>query len=413
MSNARPWRHWLLLHFRPARVPSETLALSLSWGLGGMAATLAAVQLMTGMLLKFVYDPTPAGAYASIQLLIASPMGRLMRNLHHWGANVLILVVFLHFLRVFFTSAFHRPRRMNWLIGLALLAAVVLSNFTGYLLPWDQLAYWAVTVSTGMLEYIPLAGLPLQQWLRGGPDLGPQTLRLFYALHTALLPVLLTGLMGFHFWRVRRAGGLVRPAASAERPGAARLPAWPHLWIREMAMTAVILAVLLVLAVGLDAPLKNPANPGLSPNPTQAPWYFAGFQELLLHVHPILAVFVIPLMGGAALIALPFWPYRTDPGGIWFVSPATRQGLLCVLVSTMAATIIWILLATKGVYANGFMVLFAIALAMVGGVVFRKREITVDVWFQMLFAAVLGVFVVLTVVGVFFRAENMRLSLPW
>ena len=111
----------------------------------------------TGVLLKFVYEPTPVEAYASIQTLLSGvPFGRMVRNMHHWGAHLLVVIVFLHMMRVFFTGAFHPPRQFNWIVGLALFCTVLAANLTGYLLPWDQLAYWAVTVSTGMLKYIPL-----------------------------------------------------------------------------------------------------------------------------------------------------------------------------------------------------------------------------------------------------------------
>ncbi|MGD2011618.1 MAG: cytochrome b N-terminal domain-containing protein, partial [Desulfobacterales bacterium] len=111
----------LVLHFRPATVPVDTLRFSLTWGLGGMAAVLVLLQIGTGVLLKFAYEPTPAAAYASIQSLVAGvPFGRLIRNMHHWCAHLLVLVVLLHMLRVFFTGAFHPPRQFNWVIGLTL-----------------------------------------------------------------------------------------------------------------------------------------------------------------------------------------------------------------------------------------------------------------------------------------------------
>jgi quinol-cytochrome oxidoreductase complex cytochrome b subunit len=139
------------LHFRPPTVVERTLRFSLTWGLGGMAVVLIMLQLGSGLLLKFAFEPTPLGAYASIQSLQNDvPFGQLVRNLHHWSANLLVLIAFLHMLRVFFTGAFQPPRQFNWIIGWAMFGTVLIANFTGYLLPYDQLAYWAVTVSTGL-----------------------------------------------------------------------------------------------------------------------------------------------------------------------------------------------------------------------------------------------------------------------
>ena len=170
-------RNNLILHFRPPTVKQQTLRFTLSWGLGGMAATLVLLQMVTGILLKFIYVPTPVDAYASVQIIVNQvPFGRLIRNLHHWCANILVVVLMLHMLRVFFSGAFHAPRQFNWIIGLVLFSLVLAANLSGYLLPYDQLAYWAVTVSTGMLDYIPVLGAYLQKLIRGGTDIGPATL---------------------------------------------------------------------------------------------------------------------------------------------------------------------------------------------------------------------------------------------
>ena len=159
----------LLLHFRPRTVPQRTLKFSLTWGLGGMAVVLVFMLFTTGLILKFAYQPVPDRAYESIVRLQSTVyFGQLIRNIHHWSGNVLLLIAFLHFLRVFFSGAFHSPRQFNWVIGLTIFLCILGSNFTGYLLPWDQLAFWAVTICTGMLEYIPGIGLGMQRLIRGG-----------------------------------------------------------------------------------------------------------------------------------------------------------------------------------------------------------------------------------------------------
>jgi quinol-cytochrome oxidoreductase complex cytochrome b subunit len=160
----------LALHFRPRRVVEKTLRFSLTWGLGGIATVLVCLQLFTGILLKFAYGPVPTHAYASLVHLQEDYLfGRLVRSLHFWSANLLVGVVCLHGLRVIFTGGFHPPRRLNWVVGLILLVLVLASNLTGYLLPWDQLAYWATTICVSMLEYIPAIGSRLQQIILGGP----------------------------------------------------------------------------------------------------------------------------------------------------------------------------------------------------------------------------------------------------
>ena len=212
-------RFTFLLHLRPVLVPEPTLRWTHTFGLGGSSLVLVALMAATGILTMLVYQPAPGIAYDSIVTLESVvSFGSLVRGIHYWSANLLVIVVLLHLARVFLTGGYHGPRQFNWVIGAALLGCVLASNFTGYLLPWDQLSYWAVTISTGMLGYIPGLGPALQRVVRGGDEIGPETLITFYTLHTTIIPVLLIVLMGFHFWRVRRAGGVVLPP----RPGAIR-----------------------------------------------------------------------------------------------------------------------------------------------------------------------------------------------
>ena len=420
----------LVLHFRPATVPAATLRFSLTWGLGGMAVVLVLLQFGTGVLLKFAYEPTPVAAYASIQSLVSGvPFGRLIRNLHHWCAHLLVLVVLLHLLRVFFTGAFHPPRQFNWIIGLALCGLVLTANLSGYLLPWDQLAYWAVTVSTGMLEYVPWFGFALQKLIRGGPDIGPATLRIFYAVHTAVVPILLFSLMGFHFWRVRHARGLViprRPGAEPPEPPE-RVPSLPDLLLREAVVATALTAAVMLLAIFLDAPLADPANPGLSPNPTKAPWYFAGLQELLLHLHPLFAVFIVPLAAAAALTALPYLTYETDTGGIWFASRTGRKAGIAAAVAALAAAPVLILfdewLARSGhlfsglpaVIADGLIpfILFLAVIALFYRVMRRRFSASRNEAVQTIVIFLATVLTIMTVTGVWFRGAGMKLVWPW
>ena len=268
-------------------------------GLGGMAVVLLVLLAGTGALLLLAYEPSAERAYASVQSLRDDTVvGGFVRNIHFWAANSLVLVAFLHLLRVFYTGAFHAPRRFNWIIGLLLLALVLVSNFTGYLLPWDQLAFWAVTIGTGMLEYVPLVGPILETALRGGAEVGPKTLSIFFVLHIAILPILGAILAAFHFWLVRKGGGVIlpRPPGPEPAPRPTMVPTSPNLVFRELVVALVLVAGVLLTAAVFDAPLLAQANPGMSPNPAKAPWYFMGIQELLVHLHPAFAVLVVPLL---------------------------------------------------------------------------------------------------------------------
>jgi quinol-cytochrome oxidoreductase complex cytochrome b subunit len=274
-----------------------------------MAVLMVIQQLVTGLLLGFFYSPLPVQAYKSVQHIQNTVfLGQLVRNLHHWTGHALIVVVFLHLLRVFFNGAFYPPRHLNWLGGLALGVLILMANFSGYLLPWDQLSYWAVTIATSMLGYIPFIGISLQEMMQGGVEVGTATLQLFYFIHTSLVPVSLFILMAYHFWLVRRAGGVLLPGEKlqADMDKQKSVPVVPDLLVREMAFAAVVTCVLLLFSMFFDAPLGEMANPDMTPVNVKAPWYFLGAQELLLHVHPLVAVCVLPLSIGIFCVLLPF-----------------------------------------------------------------------------------------------------------
>ena len=425
-SSQQQLRRTFLFHFRPATVSADTVKFTLSWGLGGMAAVLVGIQLISGILLKLVYEPSPLAAYPSVKSLTDHILfGDLIRNIHHWAANLLVLMVGLHLLRVFFTSAVHGRRRLNWIVGLVQFGLILAANFTGYLLPWDQLAYWAVTICTKMLDYLPVLGPWLLTLITDGGEVGPATLRLFYALHTAIIPAFLLIAMAFHFWRVRKAGGLVRSNnyqtdSSAKPP---RLPLWPHLLTRELTVSSVLIAVVLMMALMMNAPLGPPANPGLSPNPTKAPWYFAGFQELLLHVPPICAVLVIP---GATLLGLglvPFFKNDSPQEGIWFISPKGRRLASGAALLSLVLTPGWILL-DEFVFSTGDPAAgaahgwggFGILVAGIAGVylaIGRALGATPAETRQAVFVILTVGFGVLTLTNLWFRGVSMALAWPW
>ena len=419
----------LFLHFRPRSVQERTLRFTLTWGLGGMAVVLVCMLFGTGLMLKFVYQPVPDRAYESIIHLQNNVLfGQLIRNIHHWSGYMLLIIVFLHFLRVFFTGAFYPPRQFNWIIGLAMFLAVLTSNITGYLLPWDQLAFWAITICTGMLEYIPGIGNWLQGLVRGGSDIGSATLSIFFAIHTAIIPACLLVLMPWHFWRVRKAGGLVTPRSPDEDEDSEdeKVPTIPNLILREIVIAVVLIAVIMVISVLFNATLGAKANPGLSPNPTKAPWYFAGIQELLLHFHPLFALFIIPAFMLIALISIPYINYQTATAGVWFGS---YRGRHMAAVAALTAVII----TPIGIVADEFVIDFAAWLPNIPGeisnglipftlmltatflfymVMKNKFKSNNNETLQSVFVLLVVAFIILTITGIWFRGLNMKLSLP-
>ena len=419
----------LILHFRPRSVQERTLRFSLTWGLGGMAVVLVFMMFTTGLMLKFVYQPVPDRAYESIIHLQNNVLfGQLIRNIHHWSGNALLIIAFLHFLRVFFTGAFHRPRQFNWIIGLAMFLAILTSNITGYLLPWDQLAFWAITICSGMLEYIPGIGQWLQSLIRGGSDIGPATLSIFFAIHTAVIPAGLLILMPFHFWRVRKAGGLVVPRSPDEDPSSRgdSVPAIPNLILRELVVAVVLIAAIMAISVIFNAPLGAKANPGLSPNPTKAPWYFAGIQELLLHFHPLFALFIIPVLLLVGLVSIPYINYHTETAGVWF---ASHRGRHMAAVAALVATIV----TPIGIVADEFVIDFAAwmpimspivrngilptAFVLAGIIGFywlvkKKYAATNNESLQSVFVLLGVAFIIVTITGIWFRGVGMALMWP-
>jgi len=418
---------FFFLHMRPVRVRRSTLAYTHTFGLGGSSLVLILMMIGTGVLLMLGYEPSPERAYQSVVALKEQSLfGGLVRNIHHWSANLLVAVVLLHMLRVFFTGGFHGPRRFNWVIGLALFAAILASNFTGYLLPWDQLAYWAVTICTGMLGYVPVVGGWLQGVARGGEEIGSATLVIFYTFHTTLLPVGFVVLMGLHFWRVRKAGGVVdpRPPEDVGDGKPDYVSTLPELLLRELAAAAALIAGVMVISVFIDAPLSAAANPGMSTNPAKAPWYFVGFQELQLHFHPLFAVVVIPALLVVALLSIPYLRYGAEQSGPWFLSETGRRaGLLGATVGLMltpALIVIDELVLQPGsglptVFGRGVvpLVLLAVGLAGLRTVLLRRFEVSKAELVQTLFIFFLVVLAVLTVIGVWFRGPGMALVWPW
>ncbi len=424
----RAVRGWLALHARPVRVRESTLPFTHTFGLGGMSLVLVILLMGTGVLLMLVYEPTPATAYRSIEGLQQDYLfGGLVRNVHHWSANLLVAVALLHMLRTLVTGGFHGLRRFNWVIGLALLTGVLAANFSGYLLPWDQLSYWAVTICTSMLGYIPMAGHWLQGVMRGGREVGASTLVMYYAFHTTVIPVTVLVFMAFHFWRVRQAGGIVDPAPpetdGEEEP--VYVSTLPHLLMRELAVGLALVAAVMVFSVLVDAPLGAPANPGMSPNPAKAPWYFLGFQELQLHFDPLFSILIVPLLGALFFMAIPYLRYSPELTGPWFLSPTGRKTAALAAVTGAISTTIMVMVDDLWLHTgSGFgsplllrgLLPLAIFLAGLAGFRFylvRRHSPAGAEQVQAIAILVLSCLVTLTVIGVWFRGAGMALVWPW
>lgn len=199
--------HWasFALHLYPVRIREKELGFRYSWFLGVISMVLFGSLVASGVYLMFFYVPSPASAYGSVQSLqVDVAFGQFIRNVHRWAAHLMVLSVAAHLARVFYRGAFKPPREFNWVVGVVLLVLTLLMSFTGYLLPWDQLAYWAVTVGTSMAGFVPFIGETVRQLLIGGNQVGSETLLRFYVLHVALLPGVTIGLLMIHLWRWRK-----------------------------------------------------------------------------------------------------------------------------------------------------------------------------------------------------------------
>ncbi len=417
----------LILHIHPTRVRKATLKLNHTWGLGGMVVILFLVQAFTGIILRFAYEPSPEKAFNSILIIQNQVLfGQFVRNMHHFSGMLMVVVSFLHLLRVFFTEAYHEPRHWNWIIGIGLMLTVVLSNFSGYLLPWDQLSFWAVTVATSMLHYIPGVGEWLMRLVRGGNEVGSVTLLNFYNYHTSLLPLILVILMSFHFWKVRKAGGVVVPGGS-KNDDKDYVSTVPHLVAREFVVALVLLAVIMLVSVFRDAPLLEKANPALSPNPAKAPWYFLGIQELLMHFHPFFASFVMPVIFLTTIIWIPFTKFESKDGGIWFAS--SRGKKLCTRTALFTLILIPVLVVLnnfipdiiksgsgfQAILGNGILPVLTILGAIVAWIYWLKKRqyFTKNEIFQAVFVFFVVSYLILMFISIWFRGEGMALMWPW
>ncbi len=366
------------LHLHPVKVERHTLRATYTFGLGLMSMFLFLVLAATGLLLMFYYVPSTAQAYDRMLDLRGSvAFGTFLRNMHRWSAHAMVAVVFLHMCRVFFTGAYKAPREFNWVIGIALFLLTLFSSFTGYLLPWDQLAFWAITVGTSIAGYAPVVGQQVKFLLLGDYTVGQEALLRFYVLHVVALPLAVIGLVVIHFWRIRKDGGLSRPQESAGAAPIVAVPdsplrqkyglmgfvrgpfvsrpaakddtvfAWPDLFIAELFVFVLTVAGVLVVSLLFGAPLEEPVNVMHPPNPAKAPWYFLGLQEMVSY-SAFWGGIGIPTVEVLVLLLVPYFDRGQGGVGRWFA----RERLLANTLF-MTFVIVNVVLIVIGTFFRG------------------------------------------------------------
>jgi quinol-cytochrome oxidoreductase complex cytochrome b subunit len=303
-----------LKHLHPPMIRVKTLQPITTLGLGIICLSCFILLVVTGVTLLLYYVPYQEVAYDRIiHIMTTLRYGGLVRKLHYLAANVLVIASFLHLTRVFFTGSY-QGRYLNWVFGLCLLTLILASNYTGYLLPWDQTSYWAIKVGSNLASYFPIIGPSIRRFLLGGQEIGADTLSRSFALHVAFLPFLWISLIALHLYRIRKAGGL----AASEEPESDRIASSPILFKAELAVGLLTLSFLLILSFFIEAPLSGRADPLRPPNPAKAPWYFVGIQEMVSH-SALIGGIVVPLIIGLFLLLCPVLDRSKSSGGKWFV----------------------------------------------------------------------------------------------
>jgi quinol-cytochrome oxidoreductase complex cytochrome b subunit len=376
------------LHIHPAKVKKEHLRFKHTFYLGFITFFLFVILVTTGIALMCYYRPSTSQAYQDMKdIEFVVFLGPFLRAMHRWAAHGMVVCVFLHMCRVFYTASYKSPRQFNWVIGVLLLLLTLGLSFTGYLLPWDQLAFWAITVGTNIGSYAPLVGGQVRELLLGGHGVGEGALLRFYVLHVAVLPSLLILLTIVHFWRVRKDGGLSRPlwkltvkqseqqlvtiGAPPEpaplRAGAAPTTktyglmevvtgkpifetiepdeeddsvfSYPYAFFREAIALMATVTTVMAISLFFRAPLEELANPAKTPNPAKAPWYFLGLQELVSHSALIGGV-IAPALMVLALLAIPY--FDRNPSR----RPADRRWAIWLFTAFVVANVILIVIGT-------------------------------------------------------------------
>lgn len=420
------------LHIHAPRVHPHSMKPQFTFGLGIVLGFLFLVMVLTGVILMVYYTPSVESAYQSVKdIIYVVPGGRIIRNMHRWASQGMVIVVFLHLFRVFYTGSYLGNRSLNWVIGVVLMMAVLLSNFSGYLLPWDQLAYWAVTIGSNIAasarELTDLLGVTavfdpggfLKKLLIGGETVGQPALSRFFALHVIFLPLTILILMGVHFWRIRKDGGLSRPLKTTGEQGpSSKWYAWPVLMWTELAILFGVIIVVLLVALFADAPLLERANPAYPENPAKAPWYFLGIQELVSY-SAFAGGLLVPVLYLVFLFSIPYKDREDSFVGQWF---SGKKGLRLVLLtagSTLVLLVAEMLITVKvgglrdwipGVTQWWVMLVnpatVTAILFILGAAWIRRKTGSTRMAAMVLFTASAVALIVFTLIGIYFRGPN-------
>lgn len=381
------------LHILSVRVHLNSLKFRTTLGLGVITMVLFLILAVTGVLLMVYYKPDVGQAYDSMKDIVnVVPTGRFMRNIHRWSAHAMVACVILHMARIFYTAAYKKPREFNWLLGMLLFVLTLFLSFTGYLLPWDQLAYWAITIGAniaqspreitdaiGVTEYFDVGGFQ-KELLLGSHYVGQEALTRFYVLHVFVLPLVTSLIIALHFWRIRKDGGLARPAEPIpSRPQSASnkaktdsgssktwglmavvkgktpavdkelantVPAYPNALYAIAALSMLTVMVMLILGYFFDAPLAELANPAVPENPAKAPWYFLGLQELVGY-SAFMGGVGIPAIVVIGLSLIPYLDREKEEPGRWFSGKAGRRMTLHTAIFTTLITVGMLFITVK------------------------------------------------------------------
>ena len=314
---------------REKAYPSEWLKTK-TLGLGLINITLFVILTLTGILLMFYYVPEPGKAYQSVKdLEYVISFGMIIRNMHRWSAYLMIVSVFLHFARVVYMGEYRNPRQFNWIIGLLMFICVLAMGNTGYLLPWDQKAYWGMTIVSNVISAVPVIGEKLKYVVLGGTEVGQNVLIRFYNLHVKVLPLVLSLLIGFHLWRIRKDDMLAdKQEPSRVAPDGQADVGWSNIIKRELSKCLLILAIVMAMSVLFNAPLEEVATPSVTPDPAKAPWFFLELQEMLSWGPPFLWAIVVPGIVMLFFIAVPYLDHGTRGTGQWFHPSRRLQNIL-------------------------------------------------------------------------------------
>jgi quinol-cytochrome oxidoreductase complex cytochrome b subunit len=323
-------------HLHPPTIPRRETRFRYTFGLGGAAIFLCAVLVVTGVLEMFYYVPSQERANASVQMLtFLVPYGWLVRGLHYWAAQGLVIIVVLHLLRVVLTGAYKPPRRFNWLLGVSLLVFVVLLDFTGYVLRWDIDIEWALLVGTNLLKSIPVIGNAVYGLVVGGSEVSGDTIVRFYAWHVFGLALIAAATIGWHIFRVRRDGGISTPD-----PRTPDRITRDDLVKREVVAMLVLAAVLLLLALIFPPELGPAGDFSQLPGEASAPWFFIWVQQLLRWGDPLPMGLLIPIGLVTILFLIPYVIDRRSGGvGRWFNREGRRAQWVVVLLLAAVAVL--------------------------------------------------------------------------